>query len=189
MLKRAMRFVPMLLLVLSRLLASEAWAQEEDIFFEKKPASRKQAIGLSVLFPGLGQAASGHRMKGTALFVSEILTLTVAIHAHEVHGTKLSQFNQMKEEYEQIRYGGSYAEAEAKWKDMLGARDDMDRLQRLRLGFLCASAGIYLYNVTDMLLLNRYGGRQGAMAKAGVGVQVCLQADRGTPSVVVAKSW
>ena len=189
MLKGVLWCLAILVLALGTLPASEAWGQEEDVFFEEKPASRSQAIALSALFPGLGQIASGHRIKGTILFVSEILAVTVAIHAHEVRATKVDQFDQMSDEYAQMQHGGNYADADAKWNDMVETRDDIDTFQGLRLGFACASAGIYLYSLIDALFFNRYEVSQGGMAPAGRGVRICVRADPGTPGVVIAKSW
>ena len=165
--------------------ASSVYAQEgEELFVEKRRVSRGEATTLSALFPGLGQISSGHRMKGTVFFVSEVVSLAVAVHAHESHRTKDSQFDQMKEEYEQMRVGGNYADSEAKWKEMEDIKGDLEGLRKLRSAFVAASAGVYLVNLMDALFFSSY-----EISETASKVDIRAQMIQGAPGLVVAASW
>ena len=58
------------------------------MFAEEIRVSRNTAVVLSVLFPGLGQMASGQKRKGGALFLGELVSLIVAVDGHESYNTR-----------------------------------------------------------------------------------------------------
>jgi len=126
---------------------------EEDVFARRKMAPKKEAIFLSVLFPGLGQLSSGHKIKGTILLVSEIGSLTVALTANENYKTRLDDFDRLKAEYERMRAGNSsYDLAQQKWSELSETGEDLDDLHLARRTFGTAAVGIYLYSLVDILL-------------------------------------
>ena len=131
------------------------YAEEgEDPFAQAEKVSRKQAILLSLGFPGLGQVSSGYKWKGTGLLALGVASLAFGITAHANYKTRLTEFNNQKIEYEALERGGSYAAAAEKWKGLVNTRDDLDRLHLIRWVEAAASMGIYIYNVVDILYLS-----------------------------------
>lgn len=128
---------------------------EEDVFAARKTASRKEAVILSALFPGLGQLSSGRKVTGTILLVSEIGSLATVLTANENYNTRLDNFERLKSEYEQMAAGNSRHDlAEQRWQELTSEADDLDGLHNLRRAYTAAAVGIYVYNLVDILLLN-----------------------------------
>ena len=124
---------------------------EEEMFAEEVRVSRNTAVVLSVLFPGLGQMASGQKQKGGALFLSELVSLIVAVDGHESYSTRRDVYATSRSEYEALRVGGSHQEAEAKWRSLVDLNDDLDNLHSRRQIFGNAAAAIYALNLVDIL--------------------------------------
>ncbi len=141
------------------LLASQGlWAQEAPAKrFEERQSgvSRPQAVGLSLIFPGLGQLATGHKPKGTTLMVAEMGCLVIWLTSHEDFNTQEVQFELEKERYQALRDAGTFAQAEESWQRLAGKKDDLDRSHLLRRVFGVLSLATYSYNVLDVLF---YGG-------------------------------
>ena len=57
------------LLVLSSV--ATVYAQDEEGFIRQTQLSRRDALVLSAIYPGLGQMNSGQRLKGVTLFFAE----------------------------------------------------------------------------------------------------------------------
>ena len=90
------------------LLASQGlWAQEapakKRFEVSQSGVSRLQAVGLSLIFPGLGQLATGHKPKGTTLMVAEMGCLVIWLTSHEDFNTQEVQFELEKERYQALR--------------------------------------------------------------------------------------
>ena len=117
--------------------------------------SRSQAVLLSALFPGLGQLATGHRYRGTALVAAEMVCLVVSLTSHEDYKTQSAQFNYEKEYYLALRDGGSFQEAEESWKRLSDKRDEIDSSHLRRRLFGVLAAAVYGYNLVDILF---FGG-------------------------------
>ena len=163
--RKIIGYIPVILLVISIVGASAAYGQEEEDFFvEEKIASKGRAVALSVLFSGLGQMSSGHKIKGSVLFISEIMALSFTVNANENYKTQLTRFDQRKEEYDGLKSGGSYDEAVEKWKSLNEINDDLDHFHKLRMTFGTIAIGIYLYNLIDALFINAYGGPERQVA-------------------------
>ena len=98
------------------------------MFAEEVRVSRNTAVMLSVLFPGLGQMASGQKQKGGALFLGGLVSLIVAVDAHESYNTRRDVYATSRSEYDALRVGGSHQETEAKWQSLVDLNDDLDNL-------------------------------------------------------------
>ena len=138
------------LLLASQGLCEEAPARQSGI-------SRPQAIGLSLIFPGLGQLATGHKLKGTALMAAETGCLVIWLTAHEDFKTQEVQFELEKERYQALRDAGTFAQAEQSWQRLADKKDGLDRSHLLRRVFGVLSLATYSYNVLDVLF---YGGAE-----------------------------
>ena len=142
------------------LLASQGLCQEVPTKrFEARQSgvSRPQAVGLSLIFPGLGQLATGHKSKGTALMVAEMSCLVIWLTAHEDFNTQEVQFELEKERYQALRDAGTFAQAEGSWQRLTDKKDGLDRSHLLRRVFGVLSLATYSYNVLDVLF---YGGAE-----------------------------
>ena len=128
---------------------------EEDIFAARKTATRREALILSALFPGLGQLSTGRKVTGTILLVAEIGSLATALTANENYNTRLDNFERLKSEYEQMAAGNSRHDlAEQRWQELSAEADDLDGLHNIRRAYTAAAVGIYVYNLVNILLLN-----------------------------------
>lgn len=125
---------------------------QEDIFLRKR-VTREEATKLSAIFPGIGQISSGHKLKGTMFFVLEVASITGAFHTHETYRTKLSMFKRTRSEY---MNSTSYEAAEAKWRELLELRDELDRLRRTRSAFLFSCLGVYVVSLLDAAFFTSY---------------------------------
>ena len=148
------------------LLASQVWAQEAPAKrFEVRQTgvSRPQAVGLSLIFPGLGQLATGHKLKGTALMAAEMGCLVLWLTSHEDFNTQELQFDLEKERYQALRDAGTFAQAEESWQRLADKKDGLDRSHLLRRVFGVLSLATYSYNVLDVLF---YGGAEPVASRA-----------------------
>ena len=160
---------------------------EEEMFAEEIRVSRNRAVMLSVLFPGLGQMASGQKQKGGALFLSGLVSLIVAVDAHESYNTRLDVYATSRGEYDALRSGGSHQEAEAKWQRLVDLNDDLDNLHSRRQIFGYAAAAIYAFNVVDILL--RHPGDATAAAEVERQPLIAVGPVGGTTGIVVSKGF
>ena len=149
------------------LLASQGLCQEvpaKRLEARQSVVSRPQAVGLSLIFPGLGQLATGHKSKGTALMVAEMGCVVIWLTSHEDFNTQEVQFELEKERYQALRDAGTFAQAEQSWQRLTDKKDDLDRSHLLRRVFGVLSVVTYSYNVLDVLF---YGGAESVAGRAG----------------------
>lgn len=160
---------------------------EEDMFAEEVRVSRNKAVMLSVLFPGLGQMASGQKQKGGALFLSGLVSLIVAVDAHESYNTRWDVYAASRSEYDDLRVDGSHQEAEVKWQRVVGLDDDLDSLHSRRQIFGYAAVAIYALNVVDILL--RHPGDATAAQEVDRQPWVSVGPVGGTTGIVASKRF
>ena len=143
-------------LLLSGLLATPPVQGQEDVFAQRKTGSRRQAIVLSALFPGMGQLATDRKIAGSILLIAELTSLATALTANENYKTRLDNFQRQKAEYELMASGNSQFDvAEARWRQLQQDADDLDNLGLTRRVFTAAAVGIYVYNLADVLMADR----------------------------------
>ena len=163
------------------LLASQGiWAQEvpaKRSEVRQSGISRPQAVGLSLIFPGLGQLATGHKSKGTTLMVAEMGCLVIWLTSHEDFNTQKLQFELEKERYQALKDAGTFAQAEESWQRLADKKDDLDRSHLLRRVFGVLSLATYSYNVLDVLF---YGGVEPV---AGRGINIVPMAAGNVPGL------
>lgn len=139
-------------LVIVALLAAsqplQAQADASDI-------SHFRVVALSTAFPGLGQLATGRRIKGTALVATGITTLVGWLTSHADYNTQTAQFALEKERYLALQNGGTFDEAEKSWRRLGRLKSAMDGSHIRRRLFGVLAVGIYGYNLLDVLLLDR----------------------------------
>ncbi len=126
---------------------------DEGTFTEKQVASKNQAIAMSAIFPGLGQMALGYKIKGLVLFAGELTSFVVSINVNENYRTLKSRHSQTAERYLALRQGARFEEALEMWEDIQDMEDDLDHYHKIRQ-VIYLSAGIYLYNLIDILFFS-----------------------------------
>jgi len=131
-------------------------AQDEESFIRESTISKRDAIVLSTLFPGLGQMTQGSKVKGISFFIGEAASLIIFINAHENYNTKqktydrdLGIFNNMKNVP-----GKTSSEAERLYKDLKSQNDDLDNLHSIRNTAIIVAAGVYAYNLVDAIFFS-----------------------------------
>jgi len=145
-----------LLLVVSS--AGITCAQDEESFVRVSVISKRDAIVLSALFPGLGQMTSGQKVKGVSFFLAEAASLVLFVNAHENYSTKKTTYDKDLDEFNRLAtYGidgsgrGSYTSAEKMYKDLKKKNDDLDNLNTVRNTAIIVAAGVYVFNLVDAI--------------------------------------
>ena len=158
----------------------------EETFTQRQRAEKKRAIAISAVLPGLGQVALGSRVKGLGIFLGELTTLVVAVNANENYKTLRGRHEQETERYLALREGGRFEQAEQRWQTLKGMEDDLDSYHKWRqLAYL--SAGIYVYNMVDILFFAAPGsGARQARHTAPEGLQLSARMIDGSPGVGIA---
>ena len=160
---------------------------QEDMFAEEVRVSPKTAVMLSLMFPGLGQMASGHKLKGGAFFLTELVSLVAAVDGHESYKTRQDVYQTSLQEYAAMRGGGTYQGAEAKWQSLVDLKDDLDNLHGRRQLFGYAAVAIYALNVVDILLW--HPGDATAAQEVDRRPRVSVGPVGGTTGIVVSKGF
>jgi hypothetical protein len=166
------------------LVSSQAEAQDaapERLGSRKQPVTRSQSIALSAVFPGLGQLATGHRNRGTALVTAELACLVIWLTSHEDFDTQKTQFEIESQRYLSLREDSSFEDAEASWQRLSAKKDDLDGSHTRRRLFGVLAAAVYGYSLVDVLLLS--GGEE---PQAAGSVRVVPMVDVDTRATGVA---
>ncbi len=137
-----------------------SFAQNEEDFVRESVISKRDAVVLSLLFPGLGQMTAGQKVKGVSLFLSEAASLVLFVNAHENYRTKLTTYDQDMEEYKNLSkegtgYGrGSYSQASLMYNKLKDQSNNLDNLNTTRNTAIIVAAGVYAYNVIDAIFFS-----------------------------------
>lgn len=137
--------------------SGELFAQDEEVFMRGMEVSKKDAIVLSVLFPGLGQMTQGYKVKGISFFIGEATSLILFFNAHENYNTKQKVYERDTEIFNNLRtIPGKSADKHAKplFNDLKDQNDDLDNLHTLRNTAIIIAAGVYAYNLIDVIFFS-----------------------------------
>jgi len=140
--------------------AGTVFAQDESSFIREATISKRDAVVLSALFPGLGQMTQGHKVKGISMFIGEAASLVMFINAHENYNTKqkiydrdLDIFNNLKTT-KSAKFQKSYTDANKLYKSLQDQNDDLDNLHSIRNTAIIIATGVYAYNLFDAIFLS-----------------------------------
>jgi len=149
-------FVTGLSLLLVMTSAGLAFAQDEEAFIRRSIISQKDAIILSVIYPGLGQMTAGQKYKGITFFLGETISLLFAINAHENYNTKQKVYTKDLNEFNKIATKGSglYNDALVQYKDLKDRNDELNNLNSTRNIALIAAVAVYTYNIVDAVFFS-----------------------------------
>lgn len=143
-----------LLLVVSSFGVS--FAQDEESFVRESVITKRDAVVLSLLFPGLGQMTAGKKKTGVTLFLAEAASLVLFVNSHENYSTKLTTYDKDVGEYNKIAKvnRGRYSRAQKLYDDLKDQSDELDNLNTLRNTALIVAAGVWAYNVIDAIFFS-----------------------------------
>jgi len=130
------------------------FAQEEESFIREAVMSKRDAVVLSAIFPGLGQMTQGQKVKGITFFMGAAASLIVTINSHENYSTKQKTYEKDIDTFYDLTSGGSYPEALKEYNDLKKQKDDLDSLNIYRDTFLIIAGGIYAYNLIDAIFFS-----------------------------------
>jgi len=143
--------------------AGAVLAQDESGFIRAASVSKREAVVLSAIFPGLGQMTQGHKYKGISLFLGEAISMVMFINAHENYKTKqniydrdLNIFNSLAS-YEMNKVGMYYktdADAKKLYKSLQNQNDDLDNLHTIRNTAVVVAVSVYAFNIFDAIFLS-----------------------------------
>ncbi len=177
-----------LLLCLS--IAGVGYAQNEDSFVRAATVSKRDAVLLSALFPGLGQMTAGSKVKGVSMFLAETISLALFVNAHEDYTTKLDTYNRDKQILDSMAGLGrqSYTEANKLYMNVKRQNTKLDDLHNTRNIALAVAAGVYAYNLVDALFFTSSSTEsQRAEMHRNITVQ-SVMVDK-TPGIMISKSF
>jgi len=136
------------------------FAQDEESFIREPTVTKRDAVVLSALFPGLGQMTQGYKVKGISMFIGEAASLVLFINAHENYRTKEKIYKRDLDIFNNLattsaaKYSKSAVDAKRLYDDLLGQNDDLDQLHTIRNTAIIVAAGVYAYNLFDAIFLS-----------------------------------
>lgn len=144
--------------------AGTVFAQDEDgSFMRAATVSKRDAVILSALFPGLGQMTQGHKVKGISMFIGEAASLVFFINAHENYNTKQKIYDRDMDILKSLatttttkinQYEKTSLDARRLYDDLKDQNDELDNLHTIRNTALIVAAGVYAYNIFDAIFLS-----------------------------------
>lgn len=124
---------------------------DESGFFDIEFTPRRtRALIYSSLVPGSGQTYLGEELKGMAL---SIAFYGSALYAIIAHNNALGREDRIKVLTQEYKSKGNYNEAEKVWQSILSEKSLRDDDYKRRSIFSWLAAGIWVYNVFDVLFL------------------------------------
>lgn len=124
----------------------KAFAQDEEFFVRESLISRRDAIVLSAIFPGLGQMTSGQTVKGMTFFLAETVSLIFLLNAHENYSTKQKVY---EKDLGILKNVHTYDDFIVQKNDLIDKNDELDNLNSIRNVALIAAGAVYAYNIID----------------------------------------
>ena len=135
----------------------ETWSRRIDfdhfnrdsLFIALAPKRHYKAVLRSLVLPGWGQLYTDQKLKGRALMTFQVLALGAAGYAHLQYRTRLDDYHQKIDRYEESLY--SYQKERKAWKDLTASHAKLEDAFEFRQWLLYASAGVYLWNLIDSI--------------------------------------
>ncbi len=131
-------------------------AQDEESFIREAVVSKRDAVVLSTLFPGLGQMTQGQKVKGITFFLGEAASLIIAINSHENYSTKQKTFDRDMDVFNKLAVipGKTHVEASRLYKDLKDQNDELNNLNTYRNTAIVVAVGVWAYNVVDAIFFS-----------------------------------
>jgi hypothetical protein len=179
-----------LVILLCFSLSGVVFAQNEDSFVRAATVSKRDAVLLSALFPGLGQMTAGSKAKGVSMFLAETVSLALFVNSHENYTTKLDNYDRDKIILDNMAKNpnGNYTEASKLFADIKSQSNKLDDLHRTRNIALIVAAGVYAYNLFDAVFLTSSSTESQRAEKLQNITVESVMVDR-TPGILISKRF
>ena len=166
-------------------------AQDEESFVRRSMVSKKDAIVLSVIYPGLGQMTAGQKYKGISLFLAETVSLLFTINAHENYRTKQKVYDKDMIEFNNIakQQSGEYGDAFDMYNDLKDRNDELDNLNTVRNVALIAAVAVYAYNIVDAVFFSSSTGESSRADNSKSKVVLRSTIIDRNPGILLSKSF
>jgi hypothetical protein len=126
--------------------------QDEPGFFDVDFTPRKtKALIFSTFVPGSGQTFLGNGLKGMAITLSFYGTALAAIIAHNNAQGREDRIKVLTQDY---NTKGNYNDAEKVWQTIVEEKGNRDNDYDRRSLFSWLAAGVWVYNVFDVIFLS-----------------------------------
>lgn len=175
--------------------AGTVFAQNEESFIRESTISKRDAVVLSVLFPGLGQMTQGSKVKGISFFIGEAVSLIMFINAHENYNTKQKIYDRDMSIFNNLattpaaNYQKTATDAQRLFKDLQDKNDELDNLNSIRNTALIVAAGIYAYNLFDAIFLSSSTVESGRAERENTKIQVNSALIDRNPGIILSKRF
>jgi hypothetical protein len=165
-------------------------AQDEEGFVRQALVSKRDAIVLSILYPGLGQMTLGQKLKGMTFFVVETTALVIFANSHENYKTKQKKYDADLSDYNNYAKSGygSYKDARALYTKLVDRNNELDDLHTLRETALIVAGGMYVCNIIDAFLFSSVSG-DGKNAKYDKKLHISSTVIDTSPGVMLSKRF
>jgi len=129
------------------------FAQNESSFVRAATVSKREAVVLSVLFPGLGQMTVGQKTKGVSFFLAGVASLAVFVNGNEDYKTKLETYNRDKTTLSAMATADrkNYEDAFKLYTNLKSQNKRLDDLHSQRNTALIVAGVVYAYNIVDAI--------------------------------------
>lgn len=132
------------------------FAQNEESFVRAATVSKREAVVLSMLFPGLGQMTVGQKVKGVTFFLAGVTSLAIFVNNNENYKTKMDTYDRDISILRGMATAGrgSYdgnSGALKLYADLKSQNNTLDNLNSTRNTALIVAAAVYAYNLFDAI--------------------------------------
>ena len=132
------------------------FAQNEESFVRAATVSKREAVVLSMLFPGLGQMTVGQKVKGVTFFLAGVTSLAIFVNNNENYKTNLDTYDRDISILSGLAKAGrgSYdgnGGALKLYTDLKSQNNTLDNLNSTRNTALIVAAAVYAYNLFDAI--------------------------------------
>lgn len=163
-----------------------AFAQDEEFFVRKSIITKRDAIVLSAIFPGIGQMTSGQKAKGITFFLAEAFSLVMFINAHENYSTKEKIYERDLGVLDTI---DNYNDFIVQKKSLIDKNDELDNLNTIRNAALIAAGTVYVYNIIDAVFFSSSSTQSQRVGKDNKRIIVQTALIDSKPGILLSKSF
>lgn len=115
-----------------------------------QPENSLQYLVNSAVMPGLGQYKMGFRFQGTLIFLGEITSLSIGMISHYYYWDLDNQLDILWNKYYDAVTQSEITSLRNEIEDKTNQQDQFKILRNLSFG---AAAGVYIYNIVDIVIL------------------------------------
>ena len=134
---------------------------------------------------------SGQKVRGVSLFLAEAASLVLFVNAHEDYSTKKETYDRDLDDFNAIATAGRgrYSTAMDTYKDLKDQQKDLDDLHNTRNIALIVAAGVYAYNLVDVIFFTPSSSESRRASKELNKIHVNTALVDRTPGIMLTKRF